>query len=147
MQSAECKMQNFGPAAQFYKGVVIMDKNIIESKSFDFAVRIINLYKYLTTEKKEFVLSKQLLKCGTSIGANVSEAEKGQSKADFNAKMNIALKEANETYYWLRLLYATEYLMEKEFTSLEKDINEILSILIAICKKTNSNKEQTDGVF
>lgn len=118
-----------------------MDKNIIESKSFDFAVRIVNLYKHLTTEKKEFVLSKQLLKSGTSIGANVSEAEKGQSKADFNAKMNVALKEANETYYWLRLLHATEYLTVKEFSILEKDVNEILSILTAICKKTNSNKD------
>ena len=82
-------------------------------------------------------ISKQLLKSGTSIGANVSEAEKGQSKADFNAKMNIALKETNETYYWLRLLYATEYLTEKEFLSMEKDIKEIISILVAICKKTN----------
>lgn len=141
MQSAKCRVQNVGLAAQFYKGVFSMDKNIIESKSFDFAVRVINLYKHLTTEKKEFVLSKQLLKCGTSIGANVSEAEKGQSKADFNAKMNIALKEANETYYWLKLLYVTEYLTEKEFLSLEKDVNEILSILIAICKKTNTTKE------
>ena len=114
-----------------------MSENIIENKSFDFAVRVVNLYKHLTEEKKEYIISKQLLKSGTSIGANVSEAEKGQSKADFNAKMNIALKETNETYYWLRLLYATEYLTEKEFSSMEKDIKEIISILVAICKKTN----------
>lgn len=114
-------------------------KNIIENKSFDFAVRIVNLYKHLADDKKEFVLSKQMLKSGTSIGANVSEAERGQSKADFNAKMNIALKEANETHYWLRLLYATRYLTDKEFLSIEKDINEIISILVAICKKTNMN--------
>lgn len=114
-----------------------MRENIIENKSFDFAVRIVNLYRHLTEEKKEYVLSKQLLKSGTSIGANISEAEKGQSKADFNAKMNVALKEANETYYWLRLLFATEYLTEKEFSSIENDIKEIISILVAICKKTN----------
>ena len=111
--------------------------NVIEIKSFDFAVRIVNLYKYLTNEKKEFVLSKQLLRSGTSIGANIAEAEKAQTKADFNAKMNIALKEASETHYWLRLLYKTEYLTEKEFDNIEKDIKEIIAILVSICKKTN----------
>ena len=115
-----------------------MSENIIETKSFDFAVRIVGLYKHLTQEKKEFVMAKQLLRCGTSIGANVAEAEKGQSKADFNAKMNIAMKEANETYYWLRLLRRTDYLNEKEFLSMEKDIREILAIITAICKKTNT---------
>ncbi len=114
-----------------------MSESIIESKSFDFAVRTVNLYKHLTTEKKEFVLSKQLLRCGTGIGANVSEGERGQSKADFNAKMNIALKEANETYYWLRLLHQTEYLSDKEFASMQTDIDEIIAILVSICKKTN----------
>ena len=114
-----------------------MVENIIENKSFDFAVRIVNLYKHLTFEKKEFVLSKQLLRCGTSIGANVSETEKAQTKADFNAKMNIALKEANETYYWLKLLYKTDYLSENEFRNIEKDIKEIVAILVSICKKTN----------
>ena len=89
--------------------------NIVLEKSKKFAIRIVNLYKYLTTEKKEYVLAKQLLKSGTSIGANVSEGEQAQSKADFHSKMCIALKEANETYYWLRLLYATDYLSEKEF--------------------------------
>ena len=82
-------------------------------------------------------MSKQLLRCGTSIGANVSEAEKGQSRADFTAKMNIALKEANETYYWLRLLNATGYLDNKMFESIESDIKELVAILTAICKKTN----------
>ena len=114
-----------------------MSENIISKKSFDFAVRTVNLYKHLTAEKKEFVLSKQLLRCGTSIGANVSEAERGQSKADFNAKLNIALKEANETYYWLRLLHSTDYLTDKEFQSMETDIDEIIAILVSICKKTN----------
>ena len=115
-------------------------ESIIENKSFDFAVRIVNLYKHLTNDKKEFVLSKQLLRSGTSIGANVSEGEKGQTKPDFNAKMSVALKEANETYYWLRLLYKTEYLNEKEFNSMEKDLAEIIAILVSICKKTQKSK-------
>ena len=112
-------------------------ENIIENKSFDFAVRIVNLYKFLSYEKKEFFLSKQLLRCGTSIGANVAEAQRGQTTPDFNSKMNTALKEANETQYWLRLLYRTEYLTRQEFLSLDNDINEIISILVSICKKTN----------
>ena len=87
-----------------------MTDNIIETKSFDFAVRIVHLYKHLTIKKREYVMAKQLLRCGTSIGANVAEGEKGQSKADFNAKMNIALKEANETGFWLKLLYETGYI-------------------------------------
>ena len=116
-----------------------MADSIIENKSFDFAVRIVNLYKHLTTDKKEYVLSKQLLRSGTSIGANVSEGEKGQSKADFNAKMNIALKEANETFYWLRLLHKTDYLSDKEFLSMQSDIDEIIAILVSICKKTNTD--------
>ncbi len=133
MQSAECGVN--ANATTRRDGSM---KNVIEKKSFDFAVRIINLYKHLTQQKKEYVLSKQILKAGTSIGANVAEGERGQSKADFNAKMNIALKEANETYYWLRLLYATQYITENEFQNLEKDINEIISILVSICKKTNN---------
>lgn len=115
-------------------------ESVIEQKSFDFAVRIVNLYKYLIKEKKEILLSKQIISCGTSIGANVSEGERAQTKPDFNAKMSIALKEANETYYWLRLLYATDYIGEKEFKSLEKDIKEILALLTSICKKTNKKK-------
>ncbi len=110
-----------------------MQESIIESKSFNFAVRIVKLYQYLCEEKKEYVLSKQLLRCGTSIGANVSEAQRGQSKPDFYAKIAISLKEANEARYWIRLLHATEYLSNKEYKSLDSDINEIISILVAIC--------------
>ena len=112
-------------------------ENVVENKSFNFAVRIVNLYKYLCNDKKEFVLSKQLLRCGTSIGANVSEAEKAQAKADFYAKMTIALKEANETDYWIRLLFRTDYLTKQEFESIQKDAKEIIAILVSICKKTN----------
>ena len=110
--------------------------NIIESKSFKFAVRIVNLYKHLTSIKKEYVLSKQLLRSGTSIGANVSEAQKAQSKADFYTKMCIALKEANETLYWLRLLNETDYLTQKEYDDISADIDEIIPILTSICKNT-----------
>ena len=108
--------------------------NIIVDKSFSFAVRIVNVYKHLTQLQKEYVMSRQLLRCGTSIGANIVEAQRGQSKADFRAKMSIALKEANETDYWIRLLYKTEYLNDTQYESLIADIQEILSILIAICK-------------
>ena len=105
-----------------------MKENAIEEKSFNFAVRIVKLNRYLN-EKKEFVLSKQLLKCGTSIGANVSEAQFGQSKADFYAKMR----------YWIRLLYAAELLEQKQYKSICKDIDEIISILSAICKTAEQN--------
>ena len=91
-------------------------------------------------EHKEYVLSKQLLRCGTSIGANIAEAQRGQSHADFLSKMSISLKEANETYYWLRLLHRTEYLSDPQFESMERDVQEILSILTAICKTANKNK-------
>ncbi len=111
-----------------------MSDNVIENKSFDFAVRIVNLHKHLSAEKKEFVLSKQLLRSGTSIGANVSEALRGQSKADFSAKMCIALKEANESHYWIRLLYKTDFLTEQEFNSIENDVVELIKILSSICK-------------
>ena len=116
-----------------------MSENIIEVKSFDFAVRIVKLYQYITNDKKEFVLSKQLLRSGTSIGANVSEAERAQSQADFYAKTSIALKEANETEYWLRLLYRTDYLTEKEFEHIHADIKEIIALLTSITKTTRIN--------
>ena len=117
-----------------------MVKNEVAEKSFDFAVRIVNLYKYMTREHKEFILSKQLLRCGTSIGANVSEAQRGQSKADFSAKMNIALKEVNETCYWLKLLYKTDYLSESQFHSIYADAEELLKLLMSICKTSRENK-------
>jgi four helix bundle protein len=113
--------------------------NIIEEKSFDFAVRIVKLCKYLKTKKKETVLSKQLLRCGTSVGANVFEAQKAQTTADFYTKMTIALKEANETSYWIRLLYKTEYLTQNEFESIYNDIDEICSILVSITKTTKES--------
>ena len=116
----------------------VLENGMVEPKSFDFSVRIVNLYRFLTEEKKEYVLSKQVLRSGTSIGANVSEGERGQSKADFYSKMSIALKESNETHYWLRLLNATDYISETQFLSLEKDLKEIIAMLTSICKTTQS---------
>ena len=106
----------------------------VERKSFLFAVRIVKLSKHLNTAKKEFILSKQLLRAGTSIGANIAEAEQAQSKADFISKMNIALKETVETNYWLRLLQATDYLSDAEFSSIHSDCKELERMLTAIIK-------------
>ena len=110
--------------------------NIIEEKSFAFAIRIVNLYKHLNEAKKEFVLSKQLLRSGTSIGANVAEAEQAQSTPDFVSKMSIALKEASETKYWIRLLASTSYLTEAETVSILHDCVEIEKILVSIIKSS-----------
>ena len=108
--------------------------NAIKDKSRDFAIRVINCYKYLTEEKKEFVLSKQLLKSGTSIGANCRESKNAQSRGDFQSKLSIALKEADETEYWLDLLHATDYLDDKLFNSLNDDCVELIKLLTAIVK-------------
>ncbi|MBR5238214.1 MAG: four helix bundle protein [Paludibacteraceae bacterium] len=113
-----------------------MESNIIVDKSKKFAIRIVNLYKFLVDNKKEYVLSKQLLRSGTSIGANVCEAIRGQSKADFGTKMNIALKEASETEYWLELLFQTDYLTETQYESIMADCKEINKILTTIVKTT-----------
>ena len=108
----------------------------VEIKSFSFAVRIVKLCKHLNESKKEYILSKQLLRAGTSVGANIAEAEQAQSRADFISKMSIALKEAVETNYWLRLLQASEYLSEKEFLSIHGDCCELEKMLTAIIKST-----------
>lgn len=113
-----------------------MKENIIKSKSFAFALRIVNLYQYLANEKKEYVLSKQLLRSGTAIGALVREAEHAESKADFIHKMSIALKEANETEYWLELLQQSGYLDENNYKSIDLEIKEILRLLISIIKSS-----------
>ena len=115
-----------------------MKENVIKDKSFAFALRIVKLYKFLCNTKKEYVLSKQVLRSGTSIGANVRESEHGQSKADFIHKISIALTEANETEYWLELLFQSGYLEEKLFLSLKHDCEEILKILTAIVKTSKS---------
>jgi four helix bundle protein len=116
--------------------------NNIQTKSRDFAIRIINCYKFLTEQKHEQVMSKQLLRCGTSIGANTRESKNAQSRMDFLSKLNIALKEADETEYWIDLLHETNYLDDKIFNSLESDCKEIIAILVTIIKKLKESPEK-----
>ena len=116
-----------------------MKESNIRNKSFLFAVRMIKLFQYLSTEKKEYVLSKQLLRSGTAVGAMVREAEHAESKADFVHKMAIAQKEINETIYWLELLAETDYLVKQEFESLNNDAVELIKILSTIITKTKQN--------
>ena len=114
-------------------------ENVAKDKSKKFAVRIIRLYQYLSEEKREHVMSKQLLRSGTSVGANVCEALQGQSKADFISKMSISLKEISEAGYWLELLFETDYLSEGQYTSIAADCEELLKILTAIVKTSKKN--------
>lgn len=113
-----------------------MKENIIKEKSFAFAIRIVKLYQYLQDSKKEFVLSKQLLRSGTSVGAMVREAEHSESTNDFVHKLSIAQKEINEVLYWLELLFATEYINKTEYESINNDAVEIIKIITGILKTT-----------
>lgn len=115
-------------------------ENNIYDITKDFALRIVKLYKYLKAEKSEFVISKQILRCGTSIGANVYEAQYAQSRADFKSKMNIALKEANETGYWLELLLRSEYISDNQYESINSDFVRIIATLMNIVKHTEIYK-------
>lgn len=117
--------------------------SVIKEKSFLFALRIVNLHKYLVETKKEFVLSKQLLRSGTSIGANVREAQNAESKLDFAHKLAISQKECDETMYWLELLYQSEYLSAEEHDSIYKDAEELLRLIRSsiITTKKNLNKK------
>ena len=117
-----------------------MSESIVANKSRQFAVRIIRLGQYLQTEKKEFILSNQIIRSGTSIGANIVEALKAISQKEFLQKMYIAFKECNETMYWLDLLYATDYLTEQQFQSLNNDCAELQKILSSITKTTKNNQ-------
>ena len=115
----------------------------IERKSFLFSVRVVKLSRYLQEEKKEYILSKQLIRAGTSIGANIVESQQAQSRADFISKLSIALKEASETDYWLRLLKATDYLSESEFTSIIADCKELEKILTSIIKTSRNTTNKS----
>lgn len=121
--------------------LLMMKENIIRNKSFAFAIRIVKLYQFLCSDKKEFVLSKQLLRSGTAVGALVREAEHAESKLDFKHKLSIAQKEINETIYWLELLKETNYLTNEQFQSMNNDAVEIIKLLTTIIKsiKTNIN--------
>ena len=118
-----------------------MRENVILEKSMDFSVRIVRLYQFLCAEKKEFVMSKQLLRSGTSIGANAHEAVNGQTRKDFLSKMYIALKEATESEYWITLLMRTNYLTQEQGDSILADCVELKKILMAIIKTSKSNAE------
>ena len=115
-----------------------MKENILKIKSFRFAIRIVNFYKFLCDTKKEFVLSKQVLRSGTSIGAMIREAEHSESKADFVHKMAIAQKEINETLYWLELLYETEFMAKNEFESINTDAIELIKLITSSIKTAKS---------
>ena len=119
----------------------MLKNNLIADLTENFALRVIEMYRYLRKEKHEYVISLQVYRSGTSIGANVSESKNAQSKADFISKLNIALKEASETEFWLRLLFKSQTISEKEFNSLQKDLNIIIGTLIKIIKKTKENTE------
>ncbi|MBS4042320.1 MAG: four helix bundle protein [Chitinophagaceae bacterium] len=115
-----------------------MANNFLKNKSFAFAVRIVNLYKYLNEEKKEFVLSKQLLRCGTSVGAMIREAEHSESKPDFIHKLSVSQKEINESLYWLELLQTTQYLTQDQYKSINKDTLELIKLITSSLKTLKS---------
>lgn len=117
-----------------------MSENPVKNKSYKFAVRIVRLYKFLAEEKREFVLSKQVLRSGTAIGANVKEALQAESRADFIHKLAIALKEASETEYWLELLQETEYLDQAAFDSIHTDCIELVKLLTSIIKSSKLSR-------
>jgi four helix bundle protein len=119
-------------------------ESILKSKSFDFAVRVINLYKFLKKKHGEHVVSQQILKAGTSVGALIREAEFAESRNDFMHKLYIGLKEANESIYWLQLLHATDYINKKMFDSMIKDAEELLKMLISSIKTIKSKKTVSD---
>lgn len=119
-----------------------MKENVVAEKSYAFALRIVKAYKFLSSEQREFILSKQLLRSGTAIGALVKEAEHAQSKADFINKMNIAFKEANETEYWLMLLKDSNFIDEKSFQSISEENKELIRLLISIVKTSKEKHVQ-----
>jgi four helix bundle protein len=115
--------------------------NLIADLTENFALRIIDMYRYIRNEKQEQVMSLQVYRSGTSIGANVSESKNAQSKADFINKLSIALKEAGETEYWLKLLFKSQTISEKEYTSIQNDLNIIIGTLVKIIQKTKENMD------
>ena len=117
-----------------------MKENVVKTKSFAFAVRIVKLYKFLVSEHHEYVLSKQVLRCGTSVGAMVRESEHSESTADFVHKLAIAQKEINETIYWLELLKETDFLSQEQFESINTDAVELIKLLTSIIKTTKLNR-------
>lgn len=130
--------EDYQTLVHFYKE---LEDNVTFNKALDFSVRIVNLYKYLREEKGETVISKQVLRSGTSIGANISEALAAELKDDFIHKVHISFKEGNETKYWLLLLYRTGFINEKEFNSLANDCQELRRLMAAIIRTAKKNKD------
>ena len=120
----------------------MVNNNVLADKTVAFAIRIVNCYKYLVDNKQEYVMSKQLLRSGTSIGANTHEGVYAQSKSDFRSKLNIALKEAGETSYWLTILHKTEYIDNKIYFSMKKDLDEIIRIVVSSIKTSKKNEQE-----
>lgn len=122
---------------------MMLNKKKVDNDIYDmskaFAVRVVNLYKYLVEQRHEYVMSKQVFRCGTSIGANVHESKNAQSRPDFLSKMNIALKEADESAYWLELLHDTSFIDDKQYESISQDIHAIIGVLTKIVKTTKNN--------
>jgi four helix bundle protein len=118
----------------------MQEKNILYDKSYAFSIRIVKLSQYLSKEKKEYILNKQIIRSGTAVCALVSESKFAQSRADFMNKLMIALKEANETRYWINLLYDTDYISKQMYESLLKDCKELVSLLVSITKSIKNNK-------
>lgn len=123
------------------------EKGYVQNRSKEFAIRIVKCCEFLVREHGEHIMSKQLLRAGTSIGANIAEAEFAQSSADFYSKLSISLKESSETRYWLELLYSTQYLSKEQFESMLEDINIIISILVKIVKNKDCEKHSIIGNF
>ncbi len=118
---------------------MVLKENIVREKSFLFAIRIVNLYRFLKEQRKEFVLSKQLLRSGTSVGAMIREAEYGETKKDFIHKMSVAQKEINESIYWIELLEQTKYISKEQFLSINNDAVELIKLITSIIKTTKEN--------
>ncbi|WP_073230366.1 four helix bundle protein [Fibrobacter sp. UWEL] len=123
-----------------------MRNSVLRDKGFAFAIRVVRLYGFLTKEKCEFILSKQILRSGTSIGANVTEASYAQSRPDFFAKIGIAKKEAAETLYWLELLKETDYINARQYESMYEDCNELLKMLVSISKRNNAKNDNSSFI-
>ena len=119
-----------------------MEKGVVQEKSLNFAIRIVKFCEYLQAEKKDFIISKQIIRSGTSIGANIRESRNAQSMADFSNKLSIALKEADETQYWLELLIGSNKITESEFNSLNNDLKEIIEILTSSIKTSKKSNEE-----
>ena len=119
-----------------------LQNSVLKKKSYAFAIRIVNMSQYLIAEKKEYILSKQIMRSGTAIGALITESKRAESTADFIHKLNIALKEADETFYWISLLKDTDFIDKKMYASISKDVNELIAMLVSSIKTAKINQQK-----